>query len=65
MIRLLRFGIGGVVGFLVDSGVLYALMAAGLGLHQVLLNVVFANLRLTGDGTALASTAGTQLKLCS
>ncbi len=31
MIRLLRFGIGGVVGFLVDSGVLYALMAVGLG----------------------------------
>jgi putative flippase GtrA len=29
--RLLRFGVGGVVGFLVDSGVLYALMAVGLG----------------------------------
>ena len=31
MIRLLRFGIGGVLGFIVDSGVLYALLALGLG----------------------------------
>jgi putative flippase GtrA len=31
VIRLLRFGVGGVLGFLVDSGVLYALLAAGLG----------------------------------
>lgn len=31
MIRLLRFGIGGVLGFLVDSGVLYALLTTGLG----------------------------------
>lgn len=29
--QLLRFGLIGVVGFLVDSGVLYALMACGLG----------------------------------
>lgn len=31
MIRLLRFGIGGVFGFVVDSGVLYALLAFGQG----------------------------------
>jgi len=31
VIRLVRFGIGGLIGFLVDSGLLHALMALGPG----------------------------------